>query len=67
MNKNRVPTKVEYKNASENSGYHAIKLNNTQTKENKPKYREHHLVQPAMWPKCQKTFPELAGLSFSKI
>ena len=39
MNKTRVPTKVEYKNASENSGYHAIKLNNTQTKENKTKYR----------------------------
>ena len=30
--------KVEYENALENSGYHSIKLNYTQTKENKPKH-----------------------------
>ena len=28
----------EYENALENSGYHSVKLNFTQTRENKPKY-----------------------------
>ena len=30
--------KVEYENALENSGYHSLKLNYTQTRENKPKH-----------------------------
>ena len=30
--------KVEYENSLENSGYNSVKLNYTQTRENKPKY-----------------------------
>ena len=33
-----LSAKVEYGNALKNSGYHSVKLNYTQTRENKPKH-----------------------------